>query len=217
MGTNGYMINPFMLTTNLGDSSSMYNNYWTMAAAGVGGSFSNPMASFNMFGSMNPDLLSMFMNPSIMSTPFPSMESGCGQYVIDHKKMESKFSPVIEKYAKQYGLDPNVMKRLVKQESAFNPYAKSKAGAQGLMQLMPGTARDMGVTNPYDPEQNIAGGTKYFAKMVKRYNGDYRKALAAYNGGTRKVDKYGVDFCKETANYHRKILGSVQAQQNPFS
>ena len=204
------MFNPFASTAGFGNLSSLYNNYLTQASSGGGGNFTLPLG-FNMFGGMSNYYLPTISNQSIMSSPFDRMESGCGMYVVDSKKMESKFSPLIEKYAKLNGLDPGIVKRLVKQESAFNPYAKSKAGAQGLMQLMPGTARDMGVTNSYDPEQNIAGGTKYFAKMVKRYNGDYRKALAAYNGGSRKVDKYGIDFCKETANYHKAILGPARA------
>lgn len=223
-------VNPFLSSMAMSDSSFLFNNLKmtnpTFENSTFGGmnfpqTFNSPLdstfgGSFGVFdivksGYMNATM-PMFMN---MGSPYPKMESGCGMYVVDNKKMESKYSPVIEKYSEQYGLDASVVKALVKQESAFNPYAKSKAGAMGLMQLMPGTAKDLGVSDPMDPEQNIKGGTKYLAQLLKRYHGDYRKAVAAYNGGMGNIDRKGIDFCKETAQYHRKILGPVQSTFNP--
>lgn len=221
MGTNGYMVNPFMLTANLGNSSSMLNNNLALNSLGGGCGFTMPMwpsfgslsgsmfsPSFGMFDFMN---FNGFMNSIIPTSSFDRAQSGCGQYVVDHAKLESKYSPLVEKYAKQYGLDADVVKAMVRRESGFNPSLTSKRGAMGLMQLMPGTAKDLGVKNGYDPEQSIAGGTKYLAQLLKRYNGDYRKAVAAYNGGPGNIDKKGIDFCAETRKYHRAVLGSVSA------
>ncbi len=111
--------------------------------------------------------------------------------------------------AQKYGIDPNIFVRQIQQESGFNPEAKSPAGALGLAQLMPGTALDMGVMR-IDPMQNLEGGAKYMRMLLDRYNGDYPKALAAYNAGMGNVDKYGgIPPFKETQNYVSTIFGSA--------
>ena len=112
------------------------------------------------------------------------------------------------KIAQKYGIDPNIFVRQIQQESGFNPEAKSPAGALGLAQLMPGTALDMGVMR-IDPMQNLEGGAKYMRMLLDRYNGDYPKALAAYNAGMGNVDKYGgIPPFKETQNYVSAIFGT---------
>lgn len=115
---------------------------------------------------------------------------------------------LFQKASDTYHVPVELLKAVAKAESNFNPMAQSHAGAQGIMQLMPGTAKSLGVTDSFDPEQNIMGGAKYLSQQLERYDGDTTLALAAYNAGPGNVAKYdGVPPFKETQNYITKVMG----------
>ncbi|MCC6143768.1 MAG: lytic transglycosylase domain-containing protein [Candidatus Hydrogenedentes bacterium] len=117
------------------------------------------------------------------------------------------FSDIVRKYAQHYNLNENLVFAVIKAESNGNARAVSPAGACGLMQLMPGTASEMGVTDIFDPAQNIAGGTQYLSKMMGLFNNDVKLALAGYNAGPEAVRKHnGVPPYNETRNYIRNVV-----------
>lgn len=130
------------------------------------------------------------------------------------KNSREDIENLINKYAQKNNLDPDFIKAVVKQESGFNPDAKSKCGAMGLMQLMPQTAKGLGVIDAFDPEQNIDGGTRYLKSMMNRFNNDPKLALAAYNAGPAAIQKYGdIPPYRETQNYVKNILSSYEAMK----
>ncbi|MCH3962737.1 MAG: lytic transglycosylase domain-containing protein [Clostridium sp.] len=120
----------------------------------------------------------------------------------------------VEKASRKYGVDKNLIMAVIKQESDFNTNAQSSAGAMGLMQLMPGTARELGVDNAYNAEQNVDGGTKYLKELLNMYGNSKEMALAAYNAGSGTLESRGVDNISgisklpyETRDYVQKVIG----------
>lgn len=119
----------------------------------------------------------------------------------------NKYDDIINTASEKFGVDKNLIKSVIIAESAGNKNAVSSAKAKGLMQLMDSTASNMGVTNSFDPNQNIMGGTKYLSVLLKQYDGDLKKTVAAYNAGPGNVDKYnGIPPFRETKNYVNRVL-----------
>jgi hypothetical protein len=122
------------------------------------------------------------------------------------KKGEHIFHPIIDKASEKHNVDPALVKAVIMAESSYNPRAVSPKGAVGLMQLMPSTAESLGVANSYNPEQNVQGGTKYLKKLIDRFDGDIKLAIAAYNAGPAHVKKHnGVPPFKDTVYYVHKV------------
>lgn len=118
----------------------------------------------------------------------------------------SRYDRLISRLGQSHEVSPALVKAVIAAESNFNPRAVSKKGAQGLMQLMPQTARELGVENAFEPEQNVSGGTRYLRQMLTRY-GDVSRALAAYNAGPEAVDRYrGIPPYQETQAYVDRVL-----------
>lgn len=124
---------------------------------------------------------------------------------------EDEMDAIFEEAALTYGVSLELLKSVAKAESDFDTTCVSTSGAQGIMQLMPDTARELGVSDAFDAQENIMGGAKYLSQKLKEYNGDVTLALAAYNAGSGNVNKYGgVPPFTETQNYVKKILGYLE-------
>jgi hypothetical protein len=148
------------------------------------------------------------------TTVSPSPNAGA-QRIVDRQSLDT----MVNGASQRHQIDPDFINSVIRAESGFNNRAVSKKGAQGLMQLMPKTASQLGVANSFDPNANVEGGTKYLRELLEKYNYDVPKALAAYNAGSRRVDQYhGVPPYFETQTYVAKIIRDYNRKklaQNP--
>lgn len=128
-------------------------------------------------------------------------------------RLISRFDNIINEAARKFGIKSSLIKALIRQESAGNPKAISDKGAKGLMQLMDSTAAMVGVTDPFNPAQNIMGGARYLSQLIKRFGGDLVKAIASYNAGPGAVEKYnGIPPYPETRKYVRNVMSSMMIE-----
>ena len=128
----------------------------------------------------------------------------------DRDLTRSDINKLAESYAKRYDISPALVKAVINVESGYNTHAVSPKGARGLMQLMPSVAKDLGVSDPFNPEENIRGGVELLREHLENYNWDYQKALAAYNAGPGAVEKAGgrVPDYPETQDYVKKVINA---------
>ena len=144
------------------------------------------------------------------SQSYDNAAPSSGQYgrsAASNSSNRNAYDSYIRASAARHGVDPALMKAMMHTESAFNPNARSPVGAQGLMQLMPATARRFSVSNPWNPAENIEGSAKYIAWLLRRFNNNVEYAVAGYNAGEGNVDKYGgIPPFKETRNYVQRVM-----------
>lgn len=166
-------------------------------------SASTPEATANVFGQV--------LNNAIQDQDGNGSDETPGLRLQPHPQLDQ----LIQQQSQAAQVDPDLVKAVIRQESGFNPKAVSHVGAQGLMQLMPGTASGLGVTDSFNPAQNIAGGAKYLKNLLNKYDQSVPMALAAYNAGPGAVDKYhGVPPYKETQNYVKNVMKSYRTYQS---
>ena len=137
----------------------------------------------------------------------PRYQEVPGYEALRKEAILARYGKFIRTAAERYSLDPELIRAIIKVESDFNPYAVSAKGAMGLMQLMPGTAREMQVDAPFEAEENIMGGSRYLRKLLNLFDGDLRLCLAAYNSGPNRVlEKGAIPEITETKQYVEKVL-----------
>jgi soluble lytic murein transglycosylase-like protein len=158
---------------------------------------------------------SFFLSPWVMQrsvdlSDAPAVQADCDALP------EGALSQVVASAARDSGVSPQLLRAVIRRESGGRPCAVSAKGAQGLMQLMPATQQTLGVTDPFDPASSVTGGARYLADLLKRYKGDLRRTLAAYNAGPQRVDPDGaIPDIPETRAYVAAILADIEAQQYP--
>ncbi|OES43922.1 lytic transglycosylase domain-containing protein [Domibacillus iocasae] len=198
--------------------TNFFNTMINTTVAGAVGTgktspFSSSTSTSNVFGSILQQALMQgleIVQSGTSPAAQPALYTKAGADLLSAPKTD--YDDIITRAAEQYNVPKKLIQSVIKQESNFNPSAVSYAGATGLMQLMPGTASYLGVTDSTDPEQNVFGGTKYLRQMLDMFNGDISLALAAYNAGPGNVKKYdGIPPFNETQNYVKKVTGYYNA------
>jgi soluble lytic murein transglycosylase-like protein len=180
-----------------------------------------PVALFSLFLFTNATgfFYAPALAPSVQATPATTVAVAAEDYIPADipSSGDRELDLIILRAGEKYGVDPRFIHAVIWQESKYKVQARSGAGAQGLMQLMPATARRFGCTNPYDTASNIDAGTKYLRFLLQRFDGNVSLALAGYNAGEGSVDKYnGVPPFNETQNYVRIITGRYGKLSHPL-
>lgn len=155
---------------------------------------------------LNPAMLALPLQPLLRAVrlPVPKVTTSIDSYEV--VPPWRAYDDLIDRAADRYGLDPALIRSVMQTESAFNPIAVSRAGAMGLMQLMPELAEEFGVTDPFDPEQNIMAGARYLRQLLSMHDGNVRLALASYNAGPGAVARYGaIPPFAETREYVKRV------------
>ncbi len=199
---------------NLSDSPSIsgLSTHWNQTTCHVKNNGTNLFQHkfARLTSHSNPELQA---EPSARSLKESGTSSFSGKMIKDDiirvKSAQSGLDAFIQKAANTYKLDPNLIASIINTQSDFNPNAVSPAGAQGLMQLMPATAAELGVTNAFDPEQNIMGASRYLKNLISRYNGNLGMALTAYNWGMGNLDRKPESVPAETVHFVSKVLARV--------
>lgn len=175
-------------------------------------SFNSPLPSASALIQAYRASMAESSEKPISATKSPPLQLGNLQVIAEPQQKNASprrdsawLDPIITKASRRYGVDVGLIRAVIKAESNFNPQAVSHAGAQGLMQLMPATARSLGVNDSFDPEQNVMAGTRFLSDMLQRYNGDLDSALAAYNWGPGNVDKRPDRLPRETRDYLSRV------------
>ena len=180
-----------------------------------------PVALFSLFLFTNVTgfFYSPALTPDVQATPLATIVKAEEDFIPSDMPSsgDRNLDLIIMRAGEKYGVDPRFIHAVIWQESKYKVQARSGAGAQGLMQLMPATARRFGCTNAYDTASNIDAGTKYLRFLLERFNGNISLALAGYNAGEGAVDKYnGVPPFNETQNYVRIITGRYGKMYHPL-
>lgn len=185
----------------------------TSMLAGIEQQFSVMMKRFGQeLTALERRMSALFRSLAAPAPRLPHAPVAAGSSAPTRSERISPYDGLIRRAAKRYEIDPELVGAVIRQESGFQESARSPAGAMGLMQLMPDTARDLGVTDPFDAEQNVDGGTRFLRSLIDRYGGRVDLALAAYNAGPGAVDRYrGIPPYAQTQDYVRDVMTSYRA------
>jgi soluble lytic murein transglycosylase-like protein len=192
-------------------TTSLFNTLLQQMMGGSDPAGSTPGMSLDNAGVSGIPAELLALNSGVTADMLPQMESVSAQAPgSSNAGRQTEYEPLIAAAAAKYGVDPSLVKGVIQTESSFNPNAGSAAGAKGLMQLMDGTAQGLGVTDSFDPVQNIEGGTRFLSYLINKYQGNVKAALAAYNAGPGRVDRLGIQTDEDVMNKMEQLPVETQ-------